>query len=446
MQPTFLRLFIGLNLAALALLSLLKLSAVSSYEAARKLYQDPDLRANTNALFSSELAQEIKDSSDAVLKNNQSLKLEASYLIDLAKRVSDQNEKVRVYCRAFTTLTEVIKREPYDSKALVNWLDVAETIPGSDCAPRISKDQRKKIIELAINNDPSNTEVLYSAGLLYVWGGDTESSLPLFREVIRLSPTLSKGKESAILNLIDSGDRFRKIVPPRFPQITHWSNLVKDKRVSVYRGAADVIEEMQIAALAESVSAVQANPSLIKIHLTNIEETLNAAVSNNVRTAGFKILASTIGQKTELGNYVEEKAKLLPVKVVKAAKTYDTLPLKGVFSDWGSTKNVVLDTNETSLGFYKDYSTNIKFVELVSSQPAEPIKSTELKFYISNDNQTWKEASFTYNNLSNPNIERNFLVIEVKNSDFKYFKVNFSTPIKRATFWNNANKIINVFG
>ncbi len=432
--------------AVLSLTSLFKLFALRTYDSAKSFYQSSDFVNNPQSVYSLELANEIKNASSVVLSTNDSKKLEASYLIDLAKGMSDPGEQIRVYCRAFSVLNDIVATEPRDAKSLINWLDVSDIISGTQCSANISDQQRKNIIETAVKFDPTNTDVLYSAGLLSVWANEPEEAEKLFHDVLMLSTSLPKGKEITILNAINSKESLKKIIPDRFPQIIYWSALLKDKKPAIYDQSKEVLEEMQLAAINSSAAEVQKNKNLIKIHLKNLESILTYAVNSKVRKATFEMIADTIGTKTELGSYFKEKSNLSPVRTVKAFKAYDTLPLKGVLADWDSNKSVVFDTNETSLGFYKSSDDIVKIVEIVSSSSAGVVNPGELKFFISNDNQLWKEIVLPYKLIGNPNINKNYVIIDFKTSDFKYFKVNFNAPLKRAEFWNNAKEIINVFG
>lgn len=436
----------GLFFIILSLLSVFRMYALSSYEEAKDLYQSTDFNNNPSAVYSVRLAESVKEAADLYLSANSAKKLKASYLIDLARKMSSENDRISAYCSAFNELSRLIQKEPHDAKLLINWADLQQITENTGCKVNLSRDLKKEIINYALKNDPANTEILYSAGLLYSWSSFPEQSISAFHDMIKLSSKIPEGRKEIILDMVDSAETFSKLVPARFPQITEWTKLLKEKKPEIYFKSANEVENLQLEALEQSMYEMHDGRIPATIQLNNLQGLLSITATDKVRKTVLQHISGILGAGSKLGIYLNEISSLNPVKVVRAEKIYDTQPHKGAFSDWDKDKKIILDANSQSVGFYKNRNDIVRYIELASEKPAQKINPGELRFFISNDNQVWKEVFLNFRQISNPNLEKHYLVIEATDSDFKYFKVNFRSDFKRSGFYNKASDILHVYG
>lgn len=428
-----------------SIFSFFKLSAEFYYNSALDAYESTNFKSDILGLYSVELANKIQRASSSYFAGSKGQRLEASYLVELAQAMPAIDEKMKIYCRAFTVLSDIFHKKKSDAILLINWLDLQQITESSACGRKISQDERISLIEKASKNDPTNPAVLYSAGLLSIWSQNLSSAEKLFRDLLRLSTKLSAGQQETILSLIDSPTRFQSIIPARMPQINIWSEKLKSNNPELYSDSISVIQNMQLQAIDSSIKDLSEQKIPAKLHLENLMMMSKTVVNDSVRQAVDENLAITLGPLSEMGAYLRERAKRSVVPAINSVIIYDTLPNRRSFLNWGSQAVVTFDTNSTSLGAFKLKDQDVKIIEIVSTNRSDQITHDSIKLFVSDNNFDWKEQPFTVKQINNQNLVDNIISIEIGNSKFKYLKVNYNSPIRKASIMNRADMMIQLY-
>lgn len=362
---------------------------------------------------------------------------------------NDPNIKIKSYCQALSALGRALKREPISAKLLVNWANLRQLLGPVECKEQYTSGDVHAALDAALNQEPFNASVQFSAGLVHLWSGERDKAISCFSQVLAFGMDVDSGQEQAILSSVDSADEVLKLVPGRFPQIVRWTELLSDERRGPIPNINEALSKLQIRAL-ELDSADYSSSSIPpRLHISRLFALLPLAATEEVRQRIDGEIAAFYRNdpSNPIARYFGERSQKKELGIVRAYLTSDTRPLKTSLTRWNRDERVVFDGFYETVGFYLPSSQTIDFIQVASDQEGASLPPTAIKVFSGDDNQSWTERFDTVK-LESLSIQgKPLLVIRLSSGDYhKYWKIQFASNARTRRYTNTLSQLVQAYG
>ncbi len=427
-------------------------AALSHYEALRKSIEAEgadDASTLPQQMYAQQEKEALQAAADKPLRSPEAAVLFSNWLREAAAEERNGDTQIALYCRSMSLLATALEVEPFNSRYLINIANTRQLLGDYACPDSRTDFDFQPAAALAVERDPFNRSVLYGAGALAVWSGKSGAAKKFFHQLLRYSPLLSEGQQHFILAQLRTAQDFAAVVPPRFPQVNHWSGMFRAAQPRAFSQGREQIAAMQIAALREGIREFQNRLVPPQLHLRRLLGLLPHAAMPAVRREVDKLIAeffSDMRLDVDAQKYFAERAELEEVSVVRSFIAVDSRPLKSPFFRWEGNAKVSLDDNFASLGFYMREGQAARLIELRSetAQPAE-LKSF-LHVYVSEDNEHWRELQKEIAVSDFEVGDSRVFVIRIPRSADKYWKIHFASSKQDRIFTSKLTEMLRVFG
>ena len=365
----------------------------------------------------------------------------------LAAEATDEAEMVDWYCQGIAELTAALRLEPWNARYLIGWANLRGLLGNIACEGAFTAGALPAVLSVALQQDPSNVNVLYPAALLTLWSGDRAGALSLFRRVVGLGADLSAGQRKQIAALLRSADDVRRVLVGRFPQIVTWTEELAT-RLHDDAGLRDELEQLQILALKESQAELgvgRAPRALYEQRLVALENAgpigaarrlLDGFLSDNFRRVGDRELASFFA--------VRQGADELDV--VRGVILSDSRPAQTSITRWEPEESVALDETFTSITFFVGDRSRVSFVELRGERDSGRVDVSGLKVFVSEDNLAWRELDGPVVAQSLSLDGRPLVAISLKGESHAYWKIHFGDGGRARLLHGTLPRMLHVYG
>ncbi len=365
-----------------------------------------------------------------------------------ALKETDQNRRLELLCSALSEVGKALTHQPHNSVYLVNWANLRQLVSAKhDCALPYTRGDFREAVAFALNADPTNASVLFSAGLIRQWAGEPELAWGLFKQVLLLGVSLPRAQVDYIALQIKDAASAEAIIPARFPQIATWTGLLQERQPESAQIYAPVLEKLQTTALATSTQELEQSKIPTDVHIKRISALLAMGVANSVRQKIDRQLSQHLEARGErvLALYLKERASLVEIDVNRAFLDSDTRPLKSVLAAWNDQQTFALDQFYGSVGFFVPGATAPRLVELHAYSDVTSFSPSFLKIMVSSDNQRWEDV------LGEVTLEKflvaNHTLVAIRSEVdlYKFWKIHFASSARTRNFSNPLNKLVRVY-
>lgn len=365
----------------------------------------------------------------------------------LAAEANDDGEMVRWYCQGLTELSSALQQEPWNARYLIGWANLRGLLGEVACDGAFTVGAVPEVIASALQQDPSNVNVLYPAALISLWSGDRQGALALFRKVVVLGVDLSAGQRKQIAAQIRSAEDVRAVLIGRFPQVITWTEELASK-LSDNAGLRDELEQLQILALKDN----QADFEVGRIPRTLYERRLLALenagpigaarklsdgfLSDNFRRVGDRELASFFASR-QVGEELD---------VVRGVILSDSRPQQTSVTRWEPEERVALDESFTSIAFFVGDRSRVNLIELRGERDGGRVDVSGVKVLFSDDNLTWRELDLAVPARSLSLDGRPLVVLSLNGEQHAYWKVHFGDGGRARLLRGVLPRLLHVYG
>lgn len=362
----------------------------------------------------------------------------------------EQNDEHRIvlFCQALRQLGGSLARDPLNSRLLIHWANVRQLLADTPCREPLTEGDYEAAARFALQRDPLNSEVIFSAAQIFLWAQKTDRAYELLRNFLALSQTVTPRQESFIEAQLTSPYSVGMILPPHFPQIVQWSERIQLKIPTLFSEAQEVLARLQVDAMLQNEVAFKNGEIPSSLYFERLSSLLNVVSSSLVRRKIDGELSryyGSLGQES-LQRYLDQRRLSDTIPVVRAASTADTRPFKSPLIQWEPAEVFTIDNFYSSLGFYLPRESSVDFIELVGSPGSPLISSISFRVLVSDDNRSWEDVSRDTQIQSLEFGSRARVVVGVKGLSKRYWKVHFASSSRDARFSNNPAALIQVYG
>ena len=367
-----------------------------------------------------------------------------------ATETSDGARQVKFLCSALSTYGELIQDEPLSGPYLVNWANVRQILSSTECREKLTSGEIAQVVALARKSDPTNVAVAFAAAQLALWEGKRQEALQLFRAALDLGTGASAQMERYIVRALRSPQDLMSVIPPRFPHVLRWSQLVLDGHPERRLEYREVLAKLQQSAVTRALEELRANQVGLEIVQKWLLALFDFAADTPTRQLLDRTLSEDLNDRTSdqraLRDYLRDRAQYASLEVVAGLRLNDSQPQRGVVSSWGRRGLLTLDENYTSAGVFVGDKQSVHFVQLQALKIGTRIDPAELHIRISNDNQNWRDPDVApiLRKISTPS--RDLLVYEFQGLETRYLKVTFERALRRAQFGAPLPLLITLYG
>ncbi len=449
--------FLGPILAALVLLAsgvaLVRLRAELLYSYSRGLL--PKEGAFVSPSYDTSRSYEDVRTERALEASSKAVLAASGSHLELARwhrrhAISDSyiTKRIEKLCNAESALEQELSVRPFASGALLNWASIRQMLGRTVCPGTIGGNADfENALQFAVRQDPTNPRILYGGALLEIWQGRKRAALPLLHKVLQYDLSLSRGQNQLIMSLVETEQDLRELVPARFPQITNVSALIMGNNPQLFRALKSSFASLQETALHTSVEEYRAGAIDSKLYLGRLLALLRVVASSALRQKVDEALSSYLGSHGQrpLAEYLQARASLKNLAIVRAVTSADTRPSKSALTNWENRDLVDFDQFYRSVGFYLGEGQLPQRIELVSGKSGAAPSLGSIRVFVSNDNQDWIEAE--------PCLKKTFqfegrpiVVMEPDVGYYKFWKIHFSSAARDQQFVNLLPELLQVYG
>ncbi len=365
-----------------------------------------------------------------------------------SQQTTDPKAQIEASCEALRAFGRVLKVEPNNSYALVNWSNLRQLISKHECGLEHTSGDYRKVLDQAVRYDRVSPQVAYSGALIAFWSGDLDQSGEFLNHFLELSTTLSPGQERFILARLDSPVSIEKIVPARFPQIADWSKRLYDSRTQVFDAARQVLFRMQLQAIESNLAEVSQGRISRELAAERLMSILPVVSDDSVRRRVDLELSKFLAQdqQEEVAEYLLARHSLSNLKVVPSVLHSDTRPASGSLSSWNSNESFVIDEFHNSLGFFLPEDVSVRLIELGGVKSGRSINPAQIGIFVSQDNRNWTEVSSGVTHLAFRLGGRPYLTFTANQLQYRYWKIHFGSSERARHFSGKPLEMLRVYG
>lgn len=369
-----------------------------------------------------------------------------------AQHEVDPKQRAALQCQSLIELQAAVKARPRESIYLVHLADQLQLRTSNESCPEISGTSGvTSIVEYALQQDPTNMQVTYAAGLLYLQQGDVSRAYPLFKHFLAASTGASDAQINFLISLVHTKEDLLSIVPARFPRIAPISGILKHYHTNLFESLRQPLAQMQIEGIQASLADFKSGVLPRIYHLQRILSLMEVVASSEVRRELDNQLSLVYGGEgqQDLAGYFRLRAEMLDLEILRGALATDTHPLKGNLGQWGSDDIVYVDGFHQSIGFYLKPGQGVKIIELLTTAPKGELTPSALRLFVSENNENWVEfpGNFTIETFKIGTRRVVAMRIDSVPSDMpRYWKINYSLGARSNQFYNSFESLLRVYG
>lgn len=363
---------------------------------------------------------------------------------------TDLNKKIDLVCNELQILQRAVAVEPNNSRYLVSWANVRQLL-GDRVCPEVGgrAAEYKSAIERAASLDPNNPAVLYSAGLIYLWDADGNNARGMFRRYLLAGGNPSESQISAIQSSISSAEELNAVIPPRFPQIMQWSEVLKAKFPNDPK-ILNALSELQSTAQALSKKELLDGAISTPIFRDRLVQLRFIAASDAVRRTVDSELGDLYvkGLDKRLGLLFTRLSELSEISLVRGISAGDSRPNRGSLVEWGSDALVEFDTKYQSVGAFIPNNRRPRII-LLAGAPGVPARDPSLvRVLVSSDNSAWTEVTDNSAIYAYQFEDRPLIMVDVAgiSEQYPYWKVSYGSGVDDPRIVNKLSQLLRVYG
>ena len=413
---------------------------------------DSDLRELPTEPLTEFERESIRDTVDAAVEHQRTLPrtriLRASVLQRLAEESRSGDQVVQLYCDALVELGKAVASEPQNARYLIGWANVRGVLGPLGCAGERTNAELSRVTDLAVRTDPTNTNVMYAAGLISLWSGDLPRARTLFRRVVEFGMNVTPGQVRQIASVLVAPEDVRQVIPPRFPHVVRWSEAVSELFPERRRALEGAFAGLQIDALLQNESELRRGAIPRSLYW---ERLAGLAVSRPEATVRKKLDAEigahlARGPNPRLGAYFLARQNLQELPVVPAALAGDSRPAASALTRWNRNDRVAFDEAGFSVGFFSADRSLVRSIELWGQPNGVRVEPVGVKVLVSDDNQNWRELFDRFEIHSYVFERRPLIVVALDVEAHRYWKVHFGDSRRDRGLQNALGQMLRVYG
>lgn len=374
--------------------------------------------------------------------------LKAAELVDKARQSTDLNDKVPVLCEALSSIGAGLKEQPFNSRGLVSWASIRQLLGSSSCPLPYTEGDFKNVLALALQQDPSDSAVLYEAARIYLWSDGKTQAFKVLRDALQLGMAFDPAQKQFIVSLLASPDDIKAVLPPRFPQIAEWSQLMLEKHPARARKMLDVLSGLQKTALDNSQQEYQSGAVPEFVYSERLASLQGLPLlSDDIRKESDLALARLL-QKTssKQSSYLADRGSRAEISVERAAVKDDLKPIRSVLGFWGYDGPVCADEYLRTTGFFLPAGSEVYLLELVTSRPVSATTPDFLRIFVSHDNQEWKEQKAESSQIRLDTVKKNIISYRLPGLSYRYWKIHFDGARRNPEVCGRLDSMLRVYG
>jgi hypothetical protein len=363
---------------------------------------------------------------------------------------TDITKKINLVCNELAILRRAVSVEPQNSRYLVSWANVRQLLGQNSCPSQDAlPTSYGRAIEMAVEGDPNNPSVLYSAGLIYLWDADGNNARRLFRRFLLAGPRPSDAQVEVILSSISSIEDLNAVLPGRFPQIVQWSKVLGVKFADETRFQA-ALGELQSAALDVSKKEVLEGGITAAIYRDRLVQlrfiSATDAVRRNVDSELGELYIKNLDKR--LGMLFARLGQLGELSVVRARSDGDSRPNRSSLTSWGADGTVAFDSKYQSVGAYVSGKRLPKILLLTGGPGVSARDPSLVKVLVSSDNSSWLDITDSSGVYAYQFEDRPIVMIDVAgfSEEYPYWKVTYGSGADDPRIVNNLSQILRIYG
>lgn len=358
--------------------------------------------------------------------------------------------KLTLACTELELLRRALEVEPTNSRYLVSWSNVRQLIGGNICpGSSAALPKYNAALDQAIERDPNNPRVLYSAGLVHLWDADGNNARDVFRRYLLAGESPSAPQMEAILSSISSVEDIKVVVPARFPQVVQWSGPLL-RKFSGNTNANSTISELQETALEGSRVELQNKSITSAIFKERLVQLRLVVASDHVRRAVDAALGDIYGDHIDkrLGLLFSRLSQMTELSLIRGRTDGDSRPHRSSLTAWGNDDVVEFDGRYQSVGALIPGKRTPKVFILMGSAGLAAREPSLIKVLASTDNSSWTELTDRSGIFPYQFEDRPMLMIDVAGvgDSYKYWKVNFGSGSDEPRITNNLSELLRIYG
>ncbi len=359
-------------------------------------------------------------------------------------------EKIECFCLSLREISRAIAKKPSDAKALTSWANIRQILGAHDCGLEGTQGSYNEALSTALRLAPSNINVKYSAGLIYLWGNQPELANRLFGEVLTYGTKLDTPKEELIFSQIKDSRGMEEILPPRFPQILKYSKwyFQEGKGVLISSEIKESLAKSQLNAIKESRQAEDEGIIPSETHYYRMVNIEPFAASDTVRQVIDVELARILEQKgwKEIADYFVGRSHWMMFPVVASSEYGDTRPGKTSLSDWGREEKYYFDDFFHTTGAYVPSDSKASLIEISGRCEDCQVQSQFIKILGSDDNRSWMDITES-SVVRVIDLEGRVIIGAIlKERKWKFLKVHYGSSRKAKSFLVENKGDLRVYG
>lgn len=349
--------------------------------------------------------------------------------------------QARGKCEALEALTDGLERNPFDPDYLITWA-VLERELGAKCGFDAPVRDVDGVVSFAERLAPWRNRVMYMALTYFFEKRDHEKVLELARNLLERSPAVPELQSRFIFSQLNGGDDLRRVLPAKFPQVVSWSRRLASLEADRYANFSAALEEIQLEALRGLPRRCHEDPKARESCIRQTLDLLPFVAGNRPRREADAALAKLLPEVSEARAYLEERATLDEIDVLRGMTRSDTQPARNNLYNWERDTTVYLDDYFSSVGAYVPPGNIVKRIELVGDARAKQPELKAVRLFVSNDNQKWHDFTGDIRVRAVVLDRSPLITIDVPPTQFRYWKVHFSSAQKGSSFGGPLRRFI----
>lgn len=384
-----------------------------------------------------------------------------------ALQVEAPEERLGLLCESLGSYRRALLRQPSNARNLLAFANVRQILGSTSCeelAARgtvlnsepgaVEPDSAvgfEEVVNFALRRDPTDPQVMYASGVLYLYAGQRQRALELFNQMLTFAISVSPARERVMLGAVQSPEDLEVLLPGRFPQVARWSRILKERDFERFRSFGAVLTRLQKNAIALSAEEYQRGAIDTALHNQRLESLRGVILDPTVRQL---VDMQRSGCAARAGNrflaeYLGGRARLTSVPAVVATLPSDTRPRKNSLTGWGRREPVVFDEFYRSVGAFVPSGARVELIELSSGRRGSVDElSNNVRVFSSEDNQNWQEIATDQRVRAYHDQGRPLLAIQIPESsrEARFWKIHFASSLRLGRMSDELPMMLSLFG
>lgn len=388
-------------------------------------------------------------SAESPLISNETLWRIAKTIHAKTDLISDTDNKLAAICSEYRALSRALKGAPKNSRYLIGLANIRQLLGKLSCPGVNLGSDYKVALEAAIQSDPNNPEILFSAGLISLWDQDGNSARRNFNRFLMLGGTPSSSQEESILSSISSVSDLQAVVPAQFPQVVRWTQLLTGK-FDGDRELSAALAELQTTALEQSRLNRESGKISSAIYRDRLSELRFLAASDVVRQQIDSELGGLYSQSFDrrLGALFVSLSSMNELASVIGASDGDSRPNRSSLISWGGDQVVSFDSRYQSVGAFVGSKRRAKLFLLAGQAGSIVRDATLIRVLVSSNNSSYTDVSDSCGIFSYQFEARPMIAIDASRivDGFPYWKINFASGSDDPRLTNSLSELLKIYG